>query len=214
MILHGRHLLPTTCYVNVSACLTPPLMLLCPRSALLQRPAAQPQPRPVPQAAVPGPGRKPVHRHHWRGLAGHRHLPAGGRPFLSRRRLNVGWAGEVGGLCHLPPSQRYLGGATHDCCTTLGSPLPLLPAPAPAYLQPPLGNAQAYYNTFSATDNQLEGPLPPFLTDDDPEKVGPGGGVNCKIDLGFAQGLKQAESRVGLTEGFDRACNSRTGCRA
>lgn len=38
--------------------------------------------------------------------------------------------------------------------------------------QPPLGNAKAYYNTFSAMDNQLEGPLPPFLTDDTPEQVG------------------------------------------
>lgn len=42
----------------------------------------------------------------------------------------------------------------------------------PLVPQPPLGNAQAYYNTFSAMDNQLEGPLPPFLTDDNPEQVG------------------------------------------
>ncbi|PRW58131.1 putative inactive leucine-rich repeat receptor kinase IMK2 [Chlorella sorokiniana] len=36
---------------------------------------------------------------------------------------------------------------------------------------PPLGNAQAYFNTFSVMDNQLEGPLPPFLTDDTQEQV-------------------------------------------
>lgn len=54
--------------------------------------------------------------------------------------------------------------------------------------QPPLGNMQAYWNTFSAMDNQLEGPLPPFLTDDVAEQVGTSGGgrrveplVACKL---------------------------------
>ena len=53
------------------------------------------------------------------------------------------------------------------------APPPTARGPAPALpLQRPLGNAQAYWNMFAAMNNQLVGPLPPFLTDDQKEQVG------------------------------------------
>lgn len=67
--------------------------------------------------------------------------------------------------------------------------------------QPPLGNAQAYWNTFSAMDNQLEGPLPPFLTDDVAEQVGKSGGGRRVEQLAACKLLSCWASASGLRVG-------------
>lgn len=117
------------------------------------------------QRHAPGPGRGPVpgpaHAHHRRkqlhwaargGVAGDRHLPAGGRAALERAASCIAPALRLGARClpfafhHQPLASRVV---STLCCLSPQEPI--------------FTFTSVYMNLFDASNNSLSGQVPPFF---------------------------------------------------